>query len=165
MERLAVLASSQGRVYFTGGVTALLMDWRSSTIDIDLKMVPEQDDLLRAFAALKDSLEINVELASPDQFIPPLPGWEERSPLIARIGPLAFHHYDFYAQALAKIERGHAKDALDVAAMLDLGLIDRRRLIEFFDLIEPSLYRYPALDPESFRLSVEKIAGQEGQRD
>jgi hypothetical protein len=51
---------------------------------------------------LKSELDLNVELASPADFIPPLPGWRERSRLIAREGALTFFHYDFYAQALAK---------------------------------------------------------------
>ena len=42
--------------------------------------------MLRAIPALKERLQINVELASPDQFIPVPRGWEERSPIISRIG-------------------------------------------------------------------------------
>jgi hypothetical protein len=30
---------------------------------------------------------------------------------------IAFHHYDFYAQALAKIERGHELDRTDVQVL------------------------------------------------
>lgn len=159
MRLLAGRAATEGRVYFTGGVSALLMKWRTATIDIDIKMVPEQDALFRALPELKESLEINVELAAPDQFIPPLPGWEERSPLISREGRLSFHHYDFYSQALAKIERGHSRDVKDVNAMLDLGLIDRQGTLDYFCQIEPLLYRYPAIDPASFRRAVEAIVG------
>ena len=78
-----------------------------STIDIDLTMEPESDDLLRTVPRLKESLSLNVELASPDHFIPALAGWRERSPFIAREGNVTFRHYDLYAQALSKIERGH----------------------------------------------------------
>lgn len=155
MLRLAAHASAEARIYFAGGVSALLMQWRASTIDIDLKIVPEQDSLFRALPELKESLEINVELASPDQFIPAVPGWEERSPLILREGRLSFHHYDFYSQALAKIERGHSRDVTDVAAMIELGLIDRQAVLDFLRQIEPFLYRYPAIDPQSFRRAVE----------
>ena len=157
MRSLSGHATTEGRVYFTGGVTALLIEWRTSTIDVDIKMVPEQDSLFRALPPLKELLEMNIELASPDDFIPPVPGWEERSPLIRREGRLSFHHYDFYSQALAKIERRHARDVLDVAAMLDLGLIDPRATLAYFDEIEPSLYRYPAVDPASFRRAVEEM--------
>jgi hypothetical protein len=33
-------------------------------------MRPESDELLRAIPKLKETLNINVELASPDQFMP-----------------------------------------------------------------------------------------------
>jgi len=60
-----------------------------------------------------------------DHFIPELPGWQDRSPFIERKGTVSFHHYDFYAQALAKIERGHAQDEADVDEMMRRGAVDR----------------------------------------
>src|SRR3989338_196069 len=108
MDELGRLTKKKGRVYLTGGATAVLMDWRNSTIDIDIKPVPETDEIFRAIAVLKNEIDVNIELASPGEFIPPLPGWEERSIFIEKQGPLHFFHYDLYAQALAKIERGHS---------------------------------------------------------
>jgi hypothetical protein len=87
-------ADRAGRVYLTGGATAVLEGWRASTIDLDVKLEPESDRLLRTIVRLKEELEVNVELAAPDQFIPELPGWRERSAFIAREGRLDFHHYD-----------------------------------------------------------------------
>jgi len=143
-------------VYFTGGVTAILHGWRDSTIDIDLTMEPESDELLRAVPGLKESLSLNVELASPDHFIPALPGWRQRSTFIAREGSVTFRHYDLYAQALSKIERSHDQDLRDVGRMLGDGLIERAELLRHFEQIEPLLYRFPAIDPASFRLAVEQ---------
>ncbi len=154
MRTLGAEADRPGRVYFTGGATAVLVGWRVSTIDVDVKLEPESDRVLRAIVRLKDSLEINVELASPDLFIPELPGWRERSELIAREGRLDFHHYDLYAQALAKIERGHAQDEMDVAEMLGRRLVDRAELRRLFTEIEPLLFRYPAIDARAFRRAV-----------
>jgi uncharacterized nucleotidyltransferase DUF6036 len=155
MRELAIDSRAAGRVYITGGASAVLLDWRTSTLDIDIKILPEDDRVIRALAPLKERLQVNVELASPSDFIPELPGWQDRSPFIARQGQLSFHHYDFYAQCLAKIERGHRKDRADVAMMLETGLVDRSRLRAMFDAIAPDLYRYPAIDPESFRRAVE----------
>jgi hypothetical protein len=154
MRALGREATGPARVYFTGGATAVLFGWRASTIDIDLQLVPDRDDLLRAIASLKDELRINVELAAPSHFIPELPGWETRSRFITQEGPVSFYHYDFYAQALSKIERGHAQDGVDVAAMLDAGLVDSARLRELFAAIEGEWHRYPALDPASFRQAL-----------
>ncbi len=159
MDALAAETRADGRVYFTGGATAVLSGWRESTIDVDLKLVPEQDTLLRAIPRLKEALELNVELASPADFIPVPPGWEERSPFIARHNRLSFHHFDLYAQALAKVERGHAQDVADVRHMLQRALVDAPRALEYFHRIEPELYRYPAIDPPTFRSAVEAAFG------
>jgi len=157
MRQLGADTHLAARVYFTGGATAVLLGWRDSTIDVDLKFVPEHDALLRAIPPLKESLQINVELVSPADFIPVRAGWEERSPFIAMEGRLAFHHFDLYAQALAKIERGHAQDVEDVRAMLRSELITPARALQYFDDIEPHFYRYPALEPAAFRRAVKDL--------
>lgn len=159
MRALGERAESECRVYFTGGATAVIEGWREQTIDADIQIIPDADSLLRAIPELKESLRLNVELASPSQFIPELPGWEERSRFIARHGKVAFYHYDFHAQALAKIERGETKDVADVREMLGRGLVEAGRAWELFRRIEPSLYRYPAIDPAEFRRSVTAALG------
>ena len=143
-----------GRIYLTGGATAVLHGWRPMTIDIDLKPDPEPLGLFEALATLKDQLDINVELASPDQFIPAIPGWRERSLFIARHGWLEFFHYDPCGQALSKLQRRHDRDLQDVRSMLRAKLIVRDRLREMFTLIKPHLIRYPAIDPASFETAV-----------
>lgn len=158
MRALAGAAREPGRIYLTGGASAVLQGWREGTLDIDLTIVPENDRILRAIPELKETLQINVELASPADFVPPLPGWEMRSPFIAQEGPLAFHHFDFYTQALAKLERGHRKDLDDVESMVRQSLVDPRRLAELFEEVSPSLYRYPAVDPRALRGAVERLA-------
>lgn len=160
MEALAEISESPARIYFTGGVSAVLLGWRSSTVDIDLKLVPDSDALLRAIPKLKEKLSLNVELASPDQFIPELPGWRERSILIEQIRGLSFLHYDFYSQALAKLERSHVKDLLDAEAMWSEGLIEADELLRLFAEAEPRLYRYPSIDPPAFRAAVEEFVAQ-----
>lgn len=154
MRELGRRAQTPGRVYLVGGASAVLLDWRDTTVDIDLELDLGAEALLREIPSLKDELSINVETVSPAQFIPPLPGWRDRSPFILREGAVDFHHYDFYAQALAKIERGHDRDVGDVAAMAARGLIQPERLLELFERIAPELFRYPAIDPPSFRRAV-----------
>jgi hypothetical protein len=151
LKELAGEAEVDTAVYLTGGATAVLLGWRESTIDADILIVPEHDSLYRALPRLKEELQLNVEIASPAHFIPELPGWRERSLLIERLGRVSFYHYDPYAQALAKIERGHGKDLADVAQLIGRGLVEPERLRELFRAIEPQLHRYPAVDPRSFR--------------
>ena len=150
MSAFARGVKSPTRVYLVGGATAVMFGWRESTIDIDLKLISETD-VLKTIPEIKESLQVNVELASPDDFIPALPGWEMRSSFIKRIGQVDYFHYDFYAQALAKLERGHELDKTDVREMIERGLIDTNKLRSLFSDIEPNLYKYPAIDPATFR--------------
>lgn len=69
----------------------------------------------------------------------------------------SFYHFDFYAQALAKIERFHERDILDVKEMFTRRLIDPQRLRELFDAVGPQLYRFPAVSPDAFRHNLEII--------
>ena len=162
---LAVGVKTPGRIYLVGGATSVLLGWRTSTIDIDLKIIPESDEILRSLPELKERLHVNIELASPGDFIPELPGWQERSRFIQQEGKLAFYHYDFYAQALAKIERGHLIDSQDVHQLIASGLVDPKRLLELFFAIEDQIYRYPDLDRPTFRLAVERVVRDYGAID
>jgi hypothetical protein len=157
MQALGAAARQEGTCYLVGGGTAVLLGWRPTTIDVDIELDPEQDDLLRALPAIKDALQINVELASPRDFIPLPAGWAERSPPIAREGRLTFQHFDLISQALAKLERGHMQDLDDARVMLEHGLVEADRLRSAFDEIEPQLYRFPAIDPSDYRRRVEEF--------
>jgi hypothetical protein len=99
-----------------------------------------------------------VELASPDQFLPAVPGWRERSIFIARHGLIAFYHDDPYGQALFtrcsravhalfKLQRRHDRDVRDVRSFVGSGLVRPERLREMVAAIEPDLARFPAIDP------------------
>jgi hypothetical protein len=145
------------RVYLTGGSTAVLEGWRQTTVDVDLRFEPEADELLRALPALKESLGVNVELASPPDFIPELPGWRERSPHVFREGRVDVHHFDPYSQVLSKIERGFEQDLSDVHTMIESGLVKPPLLRELYDAIEPELFRYPAIDPSAFRDKLDAV--------
>src|SRR5215831_6060318 len=164
MQALAGTAGTASRVYLVGGASAVLLGWRTSTIDLDLKLIPETDELLRSLPRLKEQLNINIELASPDDFIPALPGWQERSQFIQQLGRLAFYHYDFYAQALAKIERRHERDIDDVERFFSSRLVNPDRLLELFGAIEDQMYRYIDLDPRSFRRKVKEAVTQAKKR-
>ena len=124
---LGRVARGDTTLYLTGGATAVIEGWRASTVDVDLRLEPESDELLKRIATVKDELDLNVELASPPDFIPELPGWRERSPFLFREGRVHVRHFDPYSQALAKIERGFEQDLADVAAMVDGGFVDPAR--------------------------------------
>jgi hypothetical protein len=153
VDHLGRRTSVEATVYLVGGASAVLMGWRATTRDVDLRVEPESatGPLGDVIADLKGELDISVEFASPPDFIPELPGWRDRSPFVERVGSITFRHFDFYSQALAKTRRGIDADAADVAAMLDADLIERDTAWSLFEAIVPEMRRYPAIDEPSFR--------------
>lgn len=160
LEELSHAAREPTRVYLTGGASQLLRGLRDSTIDIDLSLEPERDEVLRAMVVLKERLSVNVEIVSPAHFVPALPGWRERCEFAAQFGRLAVHHFDPYTQALSKVERGHDRDHGDVKAVIAAGLVDPAKLRDLFLEVESELFKYPALDPASLRRAIDHLAGR-----
>lgn len=164
-ERIRRLARELGRsvpagtrMYLTGGATAVLEGWRSSTVDIDVRFEPDTDAALTRIRDLKEELALNVELASPLDFLPPLPGWRERSRFRFREGNLEVFDFDPYSQALSKLERGFDLDLADVRSMVGSGRVEPKRLLELFEDIEAELFRFPAVDPPTLRAAVESLS-------
>ena len=152
LDALGRACRGPGVAYLTGGATALLEGWRSATVDLDLKLDPEPEGVFAAIARIKEELDVNVELASPGDFLPQLADWRERSPLVGRFGPLEVRHYDLRAQALAKLARGFERDTSDVLAMLERGLVTCDALRCALEQMEPRLERFP------------RVSGRELQR-
>jgi hypothetical protein len=157
MKALGREANGSGCIYFTGGASALLMGWRSSTVDIDIRLDPEPPGIFQAIAKLKQELDINIELASPQDFLPPLPGWRDRSIFIGWQGEISFYHYDFTAQALSKLSRGYNRDIDDVNAMYEQKLFSLEKLHDCFEAIESELIRFPSLNPDFLRNKIEQF--------
>ncbi len=159
LKRLGASAKNPGVCFITGGSSALLIGWRETTIDVDLKFDPEPAGVFEAIPALKRALHINVELAAPSDLLPPLYQWRERSRFIDKFGQLEVFHYDFLSQALSKLERGHAKDLLDVTEMIRRKLVTSEALLAQAEAIRPGLIRYPGVDEDSFIRRVKEYVG------
>jgi uncharacterized nucleotidyltransferase DUF6036 len=163
-ERIKRLAIELGRtvapgtrMYLTGGATAVLEGWRESTVDVDVRFEPDSEEALRAIGELKERLGINVELASPLDFLPSLPGWKDRCRFRLREGNLEVFDFDPYSQALSKLQRGFELDQKDVSSMIDSGQVEPQRLLDLYDEIEPELFRFPAVDPPALRAAIEAL--------
>ena len=123
------------------------------TVDVDCKLDPEASGVFDVLPRLENELDINVELVAPDAFTPELLEWRERSQFIANYGRINFYHYDFYSQALAKIERYHARYKNDVRKMIERGLIQPDKLFVLFKEIEPNLKRFSTIEPNPSRIA------------
>jgi hypothetical protein len=164
MEALGREARGSGCIYFTGGVSALIIGWRGSTVDVDIRLDPEPAGVFQAIAKLKQELNINIELASPQDFLPSLPGWRDRSVFISKRGQISFYHYDFTAQALSKLSRGFDRDIRDVEAMYDRKLFSLTKLSDCFEAIVPEIIRFPSLNADALRSRVEKFIDRVEER-
>ncbi len=132
------------RVYFVGGVTAVHSGWRESTIDIDL--TADDDAVFRDVQELKERLELNIEFARPEDFVPPLRGSSDRHLFIDAIGRVSFHHYDPYAQLLSKVVRGFNIDMQDAENFIRSGMVDPELFLSLVQGIpERSYAKYPTL--------------------
>jgi hypothetical protein len=169
VERLRQVLDALGRacrgpgvLYLTGGATALLEGWRDSTVDIDLKLDPEPEGVFAAIARIKEELDVNVELASPADFVPELEGWREESRFVGRFGLIEVRHYDFRAQALSKLARGFGRDLSDVRAMRDRGLVTCDGLRAALEEMTPRLERFPRVDRRVLVRRLEELCGSAG---
>jgi len=84
----------------------------------------------------------------------------DRSVFIGIKGQISFYHYDFTAQALAKLSRGFDRDINDVRGMYQQKLFSLKELRDCFEAIEPELIRFPSLDPDALRNRVETFIQQ-----
>ena len=162
-ELMTALAQSAPRgesfsVYFVGGCTAVHAGWRDSTIDADLHA--NRDGIFHDIQGIKERLQLNIEFARPEQFVPPLAGTESRHVFIETIGAVGFFHYDPYAQLLAKIVRGFDRDVQDAAHFLESGMVDRERFRKLVSEIPETEYaRYPSLSREAIAEAVDQFLG------
>lgn len=158
MEELArsAPAGEVFRVYIVGGGTAVLSGWRSATIDVDLHA--DRDDVFRDIQAIKERLDLNIEFARPEHFVPPLAGSDRRHVLIDRLGNVEFFHYDPYAQLLSKIVRGFRKDVLDARRFLQSGMVEPGTFRNLVHQIPESAYaKYPSLSHDAVISAVDEF--------
>lgn len=135
-----------GTLYLTDGATALLEGWRESTVDVDLSFDPEPEGAFAAIARIKEELGVNIELASPADFLPELGAWRSQSRFVGRFGSIDVRHYDPRAQVLAKLARGFDRDLSDARAMIDRGMVTCEGLRAALDEMRPRIERYPRVD-------------------
>ncbi len=159
LTRLGERFHRPGRVYLVGGTTLVFEALRQQTLDIDLVMEVDlkyHGELIQVVRKLKDELSINVEEASPADFIPLPSGFENRHEFIKRYGKIEALHFDLYSTALSKIERGREQDFEDVLALLQAGRLEWDKLAGYFAEILPrvgtqSLKQDPVEFEQNFR--------------
>ncbi len=159
MKELARSAPRRGpyRVYLVGGGTAVYLGWRRSSIDVDL--YSSDEIVFRDIQEIKERLDINIEFARPEDFVPPLKGSAGRHVFIDKIGAISFYHYDPYAQLLSKVVRGFQRDLEDAHEFVRSGLVDLAKFRILVRAIPDSAYaRYPSLSRSGVENAVESFS-------
>lgn len=142
------------RVYLVGGGTAVYAGWRASSIDADL--CADEDAVFRDIQGIKERLNVNVEFARPEHFVPALEGSAERHVFIETVGRVSFYHYDPYAQVLSKVVRGFERDIEDARRFVRSGMVDPAKLRALVDAIPESAYaKYPSLSRAAVEQAVD----------
>lgn len=140
LETLGKEAKFSCKIYLVGGTSLVFFGLRAQTVDIDLALDVDNahhQKLVLLIRDLKEKMHLNIEEASPADFIPLPKGWQERSPYIGRFGLMDAYHFDLYSTALSKIDRGSEVDFEDVQSLLKNNKIDWKQLEQFYQEILP----------------------------
>jgi len=161
LRRLGERFRRPGRVYLVGGTTMVFEGFRQQTLDIDIAFevaAPDHGAFIQAVRDLKKELKVNIEEASPGDFIPLPEGYRDRAQFIGRYGQLDVFHFDLYSMALSKIERGTEEDLADVLALLRAGRIHWETLAACFADILPHVGTASLKqDPEEFQRQFDAL--------
>ncbi|HEY5004738.1 MAG TPA: DUF6036 family nucleotidyltransferase [Ktedonobacteraceae bacterium] len=155
-----------GRLYLTGGAALVHRGIRpGQTLDIDIHVTVDPANLTVQIAQLKQKLNINIEFASPGDFIPLPTQWEARSQFISRYDQVDVFYFDWYSIALSKMQRANRQDIIDTQLLTHQRFIDIAEL----DLLcqdvlnkigNPPYDRLlPNLSPQQFSLNYQAVRG------
>ena len=142
------------RLYLVGGAALVHLGIRPGfTQDIDIQVGGvNEGELIVAIQRLIQQMQVNVEFASPADFIPLPTQWETQARFIGRYGNIDVFYFDFYSIALSKIERGNSRDIADVKLLVQQGIITLTELDVAFQEVLSQLGkgRYPRITPQRF---------------
>ncbi len=143
-----------GRLYLVGGAALVHAGIRPGfTQDIDIQVSgANEGEFIVAIQRLIQQMQINVEFASPADFIPLPSQWEMHAQYVGRYGGVDVFYFDFYSIALSKIERGNSRDIDDVKLLVQQGIIILNELDAAYREVLAQLGqgRYPRITPQRF---------------
>jgi hypothetical protein len=116
------------RFYLVGGAVVVDLGLRGSTLDIDYVADSDDpaalEDLERSIRELKDELDVNVEPASPADFLPIPRSVLDRSRFVARHGKMDVYYYHLPSLVIAKVARGFELDLADAEQLVRTGQVN-----------------------------------------
>jgi len=154
LQQLGKTFRKPARLYLVGGAVLVHAGVRPGfTEDIDIQVSgANEGELIVAIQRLIQQMQINVEFASPKDFIPLPRQWETHARYVGRYGEVEVFYFDFYSIALSKIERGNNRDIADVKLLVQQKIINLEELDAAYQEVLAQLGkgRYPRITPERF---------------
>ena len=154
LQQLGRTFHKPGRLYLVGGAALVHAGVRPGfTQDIDIQVGGvNEGDLIVGIQRLIQQMQINIEFASPGDFIPLPSQWETHAQYVGRYGQIEVFYFDFYSIALSKIERGTTRDIEDVKLLVQQQRIALDELDAAYQEVLAQLGkgRYPKITPERF---------------
>ena len=124
-----------------------------ATMDIDVAIeASDEDEMVTAIRRIVEQMQINVEFASPGDFIPLPTQWMAQAHYVGRYGAVDVFYFDFYSLALSKISRGNNRDLIDVKLLLQQKLLRWKESDAAYREVLPRIGKRPYinLDPQRF---------------
>jgi hypothetical protein len=132
------------RLYLVGGAAMVHRGIRpGQTLDIDIQITVDPANLTAQIAQLKQRLNMNIEFASPADFMPLPTQWETRSQFIKRYGQVDAFYFDWYSIALSKMQRANRQDVVDVQLLVRQGFVDGTELDRLYQDVLGKIGRPP----------------------
>lgn len=154
LNALGKIFHKPGRLYLAGGAALVHMGLRpGSTLDIDVVIeTTDEDEMVKAIRRLVEQMQLNIEFASPGDFIPLPSQWMAQARYIGRYGSVDAFYFDFYSLALSKISRGSDRDLIDVKLLVQQKVITLEALDAAYNEVLPRMGKRPYinLDPQKF---------------
>jgi hypothetical protein len=154
LQQLGRTFRKPARLYLVGGAALVHLGVRpgfTQVIDIQVGGTNE-GELIVAIQGLIQQMQVNVEFASPADYMPLPSQWETHARFIGRYGMIDVFYFDFYSIALSKIERGNERDIADVKLLVQQGIISLNELDAAYQEVLSQLGkgRYPRITPQRF---------------
>ncbi|HXL35928.1 MAG TPA: DUF6036 family nucleotidyltransferase [Ktedonobacteraceae bacterium] len=154
LQQLGRTFHKQARLYLVGGAALVHLGVRpgfTQYIDIQVGGTNE-GELIVAIQRLIQQMQVNVEFASPADFMPLPSQWETHARFIGRYGMIDVFYFDFYSIALSKTEQGNQRDIADVKLLVQQGIITLNELDTAYQEVLSQLGkgRYPRITPQRF---------------
>ena len=154
LQQLGRTFHKPARLYLVGGAALVHLGVRPGfTQDIDIQVGGiNEGELIVAIQGLIQQMQVNVEFASPADFMPLPSQWETHARFVGRYGMIDVFYFDFYSIALSKIERGNSRDIADVKLLVQQGIITLNELDVAYQEVLSQLGkgRYPRITPQRF---------------